>query len=192
MDPVLGYSLLATVVVSLMSLVGILTLSVNRDFLNKILLVLISLSAGTLMGDVFFHLLPEAVADSGFTTELSAWILGGFIIFFILEKFVMWHHHHSIESPDEHEKGDHTHHRSIGIMNLMGDAIHNFLDGMIIVAAFMINPLVGMSTTLAIVLHEIPQEFGDFGVLIHSGYSVRKALLFNFLSAGFLVYRSSK
>jgi zinc and cadmium transporter len=188
MDSVTFYSVTATVVVSLVSLIGVITLSFKRRFLDRILFFLISLSAGALLGDVFFHLLPELVEEvGGFTLFISVLILVGFLAFFLLEKTILWHHHHIVETPEEHEKGSHSHTRSLGLMNLVGDGFHNLLDGMIIAASFMISPSVGVGTTVAVILHEIPQEVGDFGVLIHSGYSVRKALLFNFLSAALAI-----
>ena len=183
MEAQLTYSILSTLIVSLMAFVGVLTLSIKKKWLEKALFILISLSAGGLLGDVFFHLLPELVEkEGGFTSNIAIMILTGIVGFYILEKFVIWHHHHNLETPDDHENHEHVHTHSLGIMNLAGDAFHNLLDGMIIGASFMISPVVGFSTTLAVILHEIPQEFGDFGVLIHSGFSVRKALFFNFLS----------
>jgi len=188
MSQALQYALLSTIVVSLISLIGVISLSVNKRFLERILFLLISLSAGALLGDVFFHLLPELVHDQGgLTVTSSSMVLIGIVSFFILEKFLIWHHHHSVETPEDHEHHHHEHTRSIGKMNLVGDAFHNLLDGMIIAAGYLISPVVGVGTTIAVVLHEIPQEMGDFGVLIHSGYSVKKALFFNFLTALFAV-----
>lgn len=150
----------------------------------RIIFVLISLSAGALLGDVFFHLLPELTEETGgLTTSQGTYILGGIILFFILEKFIIWHHCHGIETPEDHKKGEHSHSHSIGYMNLIGDGLHNFIDGMIIAASYLINIPIGIATTIAVILHEIPQEIGDFGVLIHSGFSTKKALLFNLLSA---------
>jgi len=188
MSEAVWYSLLSTLLVSLISFAGILTISIKRDFLEKILFILISLSAGALLGDVFFHLLPELVEESGvFSIQTSSMILVGIVGFFILETFVIWHHHHGVESPEDHKKDQHTHVRSIGTMNIIGDGFHNLLDGMIIAASYLISPVVGVSTTIAVLLHEIPQEIGDFGVLIHSGFSVKKALFYNFLTAVFAI-----
>jgi zinc and cadmium transporter len=181
-------ALASTLLVSLVSLVGILTLSVSKRYLSRVLFLLISLSAGALLGDVFFHLLPEVVESSaGFSARLSFLILFGIVGFFVLEKFFIWHHHHIVETPEDHAHGEHAHTQSLGTMNLVGDGLHNLLDGMIIAASYMISPAVGFSTTIAVLLHEIPQEIGDFGVLIHSGYSVKKALLFNFFSAALAI-----
>lgn len=184
MDTVLIYSLIATLGVSLLSFAGLVTLSLKRQWLNGVLFLLISLSAGALLGDVFFHLLPELINEMGLmSVKLSSFILVGIVGFFVLEKFLIWHHHHDIETPEDHESHRHTHERQIGKMNLIGDAFHNFLDGMIIAGSFMISPVAGIGTTVAVLLHEIPQEIGDFGVLIHSGYTVKRALFLNFLTA---------
>lgn len=177
------YALLSTLMVSLVALVGIFTLSLRRQWLDEILFLLISLSAGALLGDTFFHLLPEVIEAVGaFSLPVSLLTLAGIVIFFLLEKFVIWHHHHTIETPEDHAHHHHSHPHSVGVMNLVGDALHNLIDGMVIAASFLISPTVGVATTIAVILHEIPQEIGDFGVLIHSGFSVKKALFFNFLS----------
>ncbi len=152
------------------------------------LILLISLSVGGLLGDVFIHLLPEVSQErGGFTLNVSLMVLAGILVFFVLEKFILWHHHHEIETPEEHAKEIHSHDvcslRSMRTMNLIGDGLHNFTDGLVIAASFLVSPTLGISTTLAVILHEIPQEIGDFGVLIHTGLTVKKALFFNFLSA---------
>lgn len=183
MDSPLFYTIVATFLVSLMGFSGLLTLSFKREWLHKILFIIISLSAGALFGDALIHLLPEAVEEAGgFTMMISLLVIAGILIFFILEKFVMWHHHHAIETPEDHAEERHHHPHSLGTMNILGGALHDVIDGMAIAASFLISPVVGISTTIAVILHEIPQEIGDFGVLIHSGYSVKRALLYNFLS----------
>ncbi|MDP4039757.1 MAG: ZIP family metal transporter [Candidatus Pacearchaeota archaeon] len=175
MELVWLYTIISVLIISFISLIGVITLSLKKEKLQKILIYLISFSAGALFGDAFIHLLPEAVESSGFTLQLSFSILGGILIFFVIEKFIHWQHcHHPITK-------EHTH--SFAKMNIIGDGIHNFLDGLIIGASYLINVPVGIATTLAVAFHEIPQEIGDFGVLIHGGYTKRKALLFNFLSA---------
>lgn len=184
----LTYALLSTVLVSIISLVGVITLSMKKEVLMKSIFLLISLSAGALLGDVFFHLLPELTHDAGgFTVTHGAYVLLGIMLFFILEKFIIWHHCHGVETPHDHEVGKHAHSHSLGLMNLVGDGLHNLIDGMIIGASFLISIPVGIATTVAVIIHEIPQEIGDFGVLIHSGYSVRKALLLNLLISGFAI-----
>lgn len=169
------YAILSAIIVSLLSLIGVLSLALNKENLNKITAFLVSVSAGALLGESFLHLMPEAVESS---PDLSvwAWLLGGIIIFFILEKIIHWHHCHN---PAKHE---HEHTGTLGKMNLIGDGLHNFLDGLIIAGAFLVNIPLGIATTIAVIAHEIPQEISDFGILIYSGVSKAKALLFNFFS----------
>ena len=134
---------------------------------------MISFAAGGLLGDVFVHLLPEIAHKTGFTLQSSFYVLVGISASFIVEKVIRWRHcHHPTTC-------DHPH--PVAFMNLFGDAVHNFVDGMIIGAAYMVSIPVGFATTLAVLLHEIPQEIGDFGVLLHAGMKKKKALLLNFL-----------
>jgi zinc and cadmium transporter len=168
----LPYIILATIVVSLLSFVGIITLTLREGMLNKILPVLIGLSAGTLMGGAFLHLLPEAT-ESSKGLNVFIFVLVGFIIFFIIEKVLHWRHCH---------KGECEVH-TFTYMNLIGDSIHNFIDGLIMAASFVASIPLGITTTIAISTHEIPQEIGDFGVLIYGGFSKKKALLLNFIIA---------
>jgi zinc and cadmium transporter len=136
------------------------------------LFFLISFSAGALLGDAFIHLIPESF-ESFNSLTISFSILGGILVFFILEKIIHWRHCHMPTSKE------HVH--SLGKMNLIGDAFHNFLDGIIIATSYLISIPLGIATTIAVILHEIPQEIGDFGVLIYAGYSRKKALLYNIL-----------
>jgi zinc and cadmium transporter len=168
------YTVGSVLLVSLVSLVGVLTLSIDEKRLRKTLLFLVSFAAGALLGDAFLHLLPESV-EPGFKPEVSVFIFTGILGFFILEKIISWRHCH-IPTSEEHP-------HPVGMMNLIGDGFHNALDGMIIAGSFLVNIPLGISTTLAVLLHEIPQEIGDFGILLHAGYSIRKAVFFNFLSA---------
>ncbi len=168
-------TLLSVLAISTISFIGIATLSMKTEHLKKVLIYFISFSAGALLGDVFIHLLPEAVEAEGFTLQISGTILGGIFIFFVLEKVVHWRHCHMPA-----EKG-HVH--SFAYMNLIGDGLHNFIDGLVIAASYLVSVPVGIATTLAVVFHEIPQEIGDFGVLIHGGFSKSKALILNFASA---------
>jgi zinc and cadmium transporter len=169
------YTLLSVLAISVLSVIGVITLALRERLLYKLTLYLVSLAAGTLLGGSFLHLLPEAVERYG--TDSNVWLLflAGILIFFVLEKIVCWRHCHIPTSED------HPHH--LGIMNLVGDGVHNFLDGILIAGSFLASPSLGVATTLAVALHEIPQEFGDFGVLIHAGYSKTKAILLNFLIA---------
>jgi len=161
----------ATVLISSGSFIGVLTLALSQNFLSKILMSLVSLSAGTMLAAAMLHLLPESVEALGDTLPFQLTLLS-FIGFFILERFLHWRHCHD---------KDHLTKHTMGTMNLIADAIHNFLDGVLIAASFATGGGLGIIATLAIALHEIPQEIGDFGVLLHSGFTKRKALLYNVL-----------
>ncbi len=172
----------STFVISLVSFIGILTLFVKDKLLDKILLYLVSFSAGALIGGAFLHLLPEAVAElAGAADDMERAIffiflfaLGGFILFFILEHLIRWHHHHAMEHP---------HIEPFSYLILVGDGFHNFIDGFVIAGAFSVSIPIGITTSIAVIFHEIPQELGDFGVLVYGGLKKAKALLLNFLSA---------
>jgi zinc and cadmium transporter len=170
------YTLSAVIIVSLVSLSGILTLALRMELLKKILLFLVSLSAGVLLCGAFFHLIPAAAEASGFTPFLAICILIGLITFLFLERVICWRHCH-VPTSDEHP-------HPFAIMNLVGDGFHNVIDGMIIAGSFLVSVPLGISTTLAVILHEIPQEIGDFGVLVHGGFGRFKALMMNFAAAG--------
>ena len=163
---------LSLTVISLVSLVGVFTLSINTKKLEHYLNYLVALSVGGLLGGAFLHLLPELV-EEGFDISISAAILAGIVAFFIVEKFICWHHCHHVE------------HKALSFtyMNLIGDGLHNFLDGIILAAAFILSPATGIAATIAVFLHEVPQEIGDFGVLMKGGFSRKKALATNFLIA---------
>ncbi len=173
LDPIL-LSLISVFIISLVSFVGVLTLSIKDNALKRILLYLVAFSAGALLGDAFFHLLPE-IAETGFKIEFSLFILLGIIASFIIEKLIYWRHCHIPPSK--------THTHSFAYMNLFGDAVHNFMDGLIIAASYLVSIPIGVATTIAVIFHEIPQEIGDFGVLLHGGFTKKKALMFNFFSA---------
>lgn len=168
---------ISVLVISLLSLVGIAWLALGKLKLKKVLLFLVSFSAGALLGDVFLHLLPELTENPDGVSVSGFYILLGILVFLLLEKFICWRHCHVPTS--QH----HLH--PVGVNNLAGDALHNFIDGMIIAGAFLVSWPVGLATSLAVILHEIPQEIGDFGVLLHAGFSKGKALFFNFISALF-------
>ncbi len=169
------YSLVSVILVSLISLVGVLTFSLKEENLKKILLYLVSFSAGGLFGHAFIHMIPEAVGENGFGLQVSLYILIGIITSFIVEKFLQWRHCH-IPTSEEHP-------HSFAYMNLFGDAVHNFIDGLIIGGSYLANISLGIATTLAVVFHEIPQEIGDFGVLIYGGFNKSRAIFFNFSTA---------
>ena len=164
--------LVSTFLVSLISLVGVFTLSMDEEKLKRITIHLVSLSAGGLLGAVFIHLLPEAVEQYS-SSPIFFYVLVGFVLFFVMEKFLHWHHCR--------ENRCKVH--SFAYMNLIGDAIHNFTDGLIMAAGFLTSPALGVITVVAIALHEIPQEIGDFGVLIYAGLTRKKALFYNFVVA---------
>jgi len=155
--------------------------------------MLISYAIGALLGAVFLEILPRAFTDATSTRVLGATVLGGLLVFFVLEKLVLWRHHHSHGWPDDlephrhhghpgHVEPKHDHGRS-GLLIMIGDTFHNFVDGVLIAAAFLAAPELGLVTALAIIAHEIPQEVSDFLVLLHSGFTRRQALLFNVASS---------
>lgn len=172
-------ALASVVLVSLISLIGIAAIAVQPQRLQRALFVLVSLAAGSMFGDVFIHLLPEAYAQSGVPVATALTVLAGIFAFFILEKLLRWRHEHVVDA--------HTHIQPIGYLNLVADGIHNFIDGMLIGAAYSASLAVGIATTTAVILHEIPQEIGDFGVLLQAGLSTPRALLFNLLSASLAI-----
>ena len=169
------YALGSIIIVSLISLIGILTFSIKADKLKKILIYFISFSAGAMLGDAFIHLLPEAVEEFGFTLQMSLYILAGVAFSFIIEKIIHWRHCH-LPITKEHK-------HPFAYMNLVGDFIHNVIDGLIIGGAYLVSIPAGIATTIAVILHEIPQEIADFGVLVHGGFTRGKALLMNFLTS---------
>lgn len=169
------YSLVSVIIVSLIAFVGIITLALSGNILKKILGFLVSFAAGGLFGSAFIHLLPEAVRENGFSVTISLSVLSGIILFFVLEKIIHWHHCHHL--------GCENHMNPVGFMALIGDGLHNFIDGLVIGAAYLADIRLGIATTIAVILHEIPQEIGDFAILIHAGLSKGTALLLNFVFA---------
>ena len=169
------YTFASVIVVSLISFVGVFSLSFKEEALRKYIFLFISIAVGALLGDAFIHLIPEALEDSANTTLTSTLVISGILFFFILEKIMHWHHH------GEDKEENHIH--PMGKLVLFSDGVHNFIDGIIIGASFLVSVPVGLATTIAVILHEIPQEVGDFAVLIHSGYTKKRALWLNFLSA---------
>lgn len=174
MSPLL-YSLLGALAISFISLIGIVALALKEKFLKKILILLISFSAGALLGAAYFHLLPESLELVENYSSVFEYLLVGFCLFFVLERILRWHHCHKVNCE--------VHPRHLGIINLIGDGLHNLIDGLIIYAAFSVSIFLGFSVLISIALHEIPQEIGDFGVLIYAGFSRARALFYNFLSA---------
>ena len=168
------YIFASVILVSLISLVGIVTLSLSDRRLRSILLYMVSFAAGTMLGGAFIHLIPEAAAG-GFTQTVSFSVLFGILMSFAVEKVIHWRHCHNPSGEG--------HPHPFAYMNLFGDFIHNMIDGLIIAASYIASIPTGIATTIAVMLHEIPQEIGDFGVLIHGGFTKKKAILYNFLTA---------
>ena len=168
------YALISVLIVSAVALVGIVTLWLRMSLLKKIELLMVSFSAGALLGDVFFHLLPE-MAEEWRLISSSLWILWWIVFGLITEKVIRRNHCHMPITKE------HTH--PFALMNLVWDMVHNFIDGLIIWASYLVSIPVGIATTIAVIFHEIPQEIWDFGVLVHGGFGRKKALLLNFLTA---------
>lgn len=173
MNPFL-LTLAATVGISLLALSGSFFLFFKDQFLKRISLYLLALAAGALLGTAFLHLLPEVLKD-GFPEQGFLVLLGGFLFFYIGEKLL--HLHHGPQGADEHNP------RALGVLSLSADAVHNFIDGIILAVAFVVDVRLGLVTAAAVALHEVPQEIAEFGVLLYAGFSKHRALLLNFLSA---------
>lgn len=174
---ILGYILTFTLIGSVISLIGGILLLLKEKFALKISHFLASFAAGALLGTAFFDLLPEAtehMEELGVDINLPLWTLLGVLAFFLLERFI--HHHHSHGRAAEEKK-------SVIPLVIIGDIVHNFTDGVAIAATFLINIPLGIVTSLAVAAHEIPQEIGDFGLMLHKGLSRKKVLLINFYSA---------
>jgi zinc and cadmium transporter len=176
MESVWSTALLSVSIVSLISLVGAVIIS-RQDQNHAVLRFLIALAIGALLGDVVIHLLPEAYEGLGLGAAL--WLLGGFVVFLLIEKVLHWRHEHISQSAERIEP--------YGVMNLIGDGLHNFIDGALIGASYLVSFPIGLATTIAVVLHEVPQELGDYAILRSAGFSRAKALGWNFVSALFAV-----
>ncbi len=174
-----AYSIASVLVISLISLIGAVTLYLRKDSLNSMLFCLVSFAVGGLLGDAFIHLIPEAFEELGNISTVSMLVMSGVLLFFVLEKFILWRHCHHPTTED--------HPHPVVFMNLIGDAVHNLFDGLAVAASYLVSVPVGLATTMAVIFHEIPQEIGDFGILVHGGVKPIKALLFNLLSALFAV-----
>lgn len=165
----------STFLISVIAWIGVLTFFLKDELLERILLVLVALSAGALTGGAFLHLLPEAVAMMGVISPVKLFLpaIVGFCVLFALEQFIHWHHHHSA-----------THDREpFSYLILISDGLHNFIDGLVIAGSFLVGFQLGVVTALVVALHEIPQEIGDFGVLVYGGFERFRALVLNYLSA---------
>ena len=168
---VFSHILISVIFVSLLSFIGVFFLVLKKEILNRFLETFVSFACGSLLGGAFFHLLPESIEQLGKSAFI--WVIVSFFLFFILEKFLYWRHCHK----------EHCEVHAFTYLNLIGDGLHNFIDGAIIAASFLVDFSLGVSTTLAIIFHEIPQEIGDFCILVYGGWERKKALMFNFISA---------
>ena len=181
----LSWIILSGILMSIISLVGGLTFIVKESTFKKLLLPLVALAAGSLIGGALFHMLPESIEHIGNEKIVYIWFVIGFVTFLILEQFLHWHHCHSIS---DHKKEPLTY------LILIADGLHNFIGGLAVGASFMIDIRLGIATWTAAALHEIPQELGDFGILVHGGWKSSQALAYNFISSltfllgGLLVY----
>lgn len=167
------YPFFAVFIISFISLFCFLIFSFFKTSSYRLSSYFISLAVGCLLGDAFFHLIPQSIAGINNNFLFSLLLTFGFSLFFLIEKFFFWHHCHDSD----------CHPAPIAALSFIGDTVHNFIDGLLIASSFSISPSLGFSTTLAVFLHEIPQEISDFGILIHQGFSLKKSLVFNLLSS---------
>jgi zinc and cadmium transporter len=167
-------TIVSVITISAISLLGILFLWMTDKKLKKAFMYLVSFAAGGLLGDVFLHLMPEMI-ETGFETVTALILIAGILVSFGVERFLQWRHCHIPTS------GEHPH--SFAYMNLFGDSVHNLIDGLIVAGSYLASIPLGIATTIAVIFHEIPQEMGDFSVLIYGGFTKKKALTFNFLTA---------
>jgi zinc and cadmium transporter len=188
MDPTLGWILGAGLLMAALALVGALALTLGERALERLLQPLVAMAAGSMIGGALFHLLPESA--EAFESELTpyVWAAIGFVLFMLLEQLLRWHHCHRAGCPQ---------HEPVGHLVLIADAIHNFTDGLVVGGAFVVDIGLGISTSIVTAAHELPQELGDFGVLLHAGWRKSRALLVNvlasltFLLGGVLAYAAS-
>ena len=174
---VLLYAIVSTLVVSSIALIGITTLYVRPKMLKSLTFLAVGLASGAMFGNSLIYLLPGATAIIG--SNYAALIaLLGIVLFFVLEKLLHWHHHDHFD-PSEHVHSEREV-KPLGYLVLTSDTAHNFIDGIVIGAAYLVSVEVGIAATIAVILHEIPQELSDYGVLLHAGFSKKKALLTNF------------
>ncbi len=174
----LVWILVGGLLMSLVAMVGGLTLLLPPRRLQQILLPLVSLAAGSLLGGALFHMLPEGM-EAMAPRSGSAYVAAGFTVFLALEQFLQWHHSHRLPASPAIAGAR----RPVAVLILLGDALHNFIGGLGIASTFLMNPAAGVAAWCAAVAHEVPQELGDFAILLHSGWTPRLALRWNFLSA---------
>jgi len=169
----LAWIIAAGVVMSAIAMVGSVTLVLKPATLDRLLLPLVAFAAGSLVGGAFFHMIPAAVVEIGDMLNVGILVVAGFTVFFLLEQLLHWHHCHRSSSDCK---------QPLTYLILIGDGLHNFLGGLAIAGTFLIDIRLGITSWLAAAAHEVPQELGDFGVLVHGGWSRRRALIFNVLS----------
>jgi len=167
--------LVSTGIVCVASFAGVLFLAFKIKLLQKMIFLLVSFAVGAIFGNVFFILIPESFHQIANKQTIGLLALSGLLLMFIIEKFIHWNHNHDLHQIKAVS--------ALGPVSLVTDDLHNFTDGILIAASWMISPEAGIATTIAVILHEIPQEISDFGILIHAGYSTKKALLYNFIAA---------
>jgi zinc and cadmium transporter len=201
MEVIIGF--LMIFIIGSFSLIGLFMISIREKTLDNILFILVAFATGTILASALFDLIPESIhhleelnsSGAGIAENLVFFfIIFGFVIFFVIERFIYWFHGHAHEKDNKlvcytglGEGEDYSLLQSSGVksfalLNLIGDGLHNFLDGIIIMVAFLSGTKSGIIITLAVVFHEFPQEIGDFGILLYGGFSKKKALFFNFLS----------
>ena len=162
------------ILMSAIALAGGLTLIFAEETLKRFMLPLVALAAGAMLGGAVFHLVPMSIEQMGNSFQVYGWLTGGFVSFFVLEQFLHWHHCHAVTS---------EHKQPLGYLLLVADGVHNFIGGLAVGGAFLVDIGAGIAAWSAAAAHEIPQELGDFGVLVHGGWKPRQALIFNFVSA---------
>lgn len=177
----LSQIIVASFVGSVFALAGGILLLWREQFARRISLVLVSFAIGSLTGAAFFELIPEALHDAEYGA-VAPWIIVGIFAIFLFEKIVHWSHFHEGDEEHVHDEREHNV-RSVTAAVLLGDSIHNFIDGIVIALAWNAGAEIGIATTIAVFFHEVPQEIGDFGILLHLGYSRAKVLWYNVVSA---------
>jgi zinc and cadmium transporter len=173
MDAAFWWILGGGIAMSVIALVGSVTLLLPEGAFTRALTPLVAFAAGTLLGGAFFHMLPAALAGDAAPGAVFAWTMAGFALFFALEQFLHWHHCQRAAADCR---------RPLTYLILIGDALHNFLGGLGVAGVFLVDVRLGAAAWLAAAAHEVPQELGDFGVLVHGGWTRGRALLFNLLS----------